>query len=250
MPKTIPTLDSRARVQIALQHQEPDRVPIDVLMTPEVWHKFVAHFGLEWRKPDDTEFFDPVWEQIAARLESDMRLLSYDQFCKPPESILRPGARVEWWDALTRSTPNRMWRQWLPDGDSIDIWGHHYRIVENPTGAYEEFGSWPLQAAASIQDLKTFQWAEPDWWDWTPLPQAIRALVPERKLYLRFRIGSIFEQAWQLRGMQEFLMDLASQPDIPIYIMERLTEVHVENLERALRCALTRAQTLLVIAHP
>ena len=156
------TLTSRARIQTALQHREPDRVPVDVLMTPEVWHKLVKHFGLEWRKPDDTAFFDPVWEQVAARLESDMRLISYDQFCNPPESVLHAGARVEWWDALTRSTPNRMWRQWLPDGDSIDIWGHHYRVVENPTGAYEEFATYPLQNATSVEDLKSYAWAEPD----------------------------------------------------------------------------------------
>jgi uroporphyrinogen decarboxylase len=37
--------------------------------------------------------------------------------------------------------------------------------------------------------------------------------------------------------MQEFLMDLAVQPEIPMYIMERLTEIHVENLERALGAA-------------
>src|SRR5581483_4741541 len=227
----------RQRVQTALQHIEPDRVPVDLLMTPEVWHKLVKQFRLEWHKPSDDEFFDPVWDEVAARLESDMRLLSYDQFCNPPESILKPGARVEWWDALSRSTPNRMWRQWMPDGDSYDIWGHHYRIVDNPTGAYEEFGTYPLQDATSVDDLKTYPFPDPDWWDWSPLPRVIRQLDPERKLYLRFRIGSVFELAWQIRGMQEFLMDLAAQPEIPQYIMERLTEVHVENLSRALAVA-------------
>lgn len=231
----VPT--SRTRVQTALRHSEPDRNPVDLLMTPEVWHKLVKHFGWEWQKPGDAEFFDPLWDDVAARLESDIRLLSYDQFCKPPESMLRPGARIEWWDALSRSTPNRMWRQWMPDGDSYDIWGHHYRVVDNPTGAYEEFATYPLQAATSVEDLKTYPFPEPDWWDWAPLPAAIRQLDPERKLFLRFRIGSVFELAWQIRGMQEFLMDLASQPEIPIYIMERLTELHVENLKRALAVA-------------
>lgn len=228
---------ARARVQTALQHHQPDRTPADLLMTPEVWHKLVREFGFEWHKPADDQFFDPVWEAVAARLESDMRLLSYDQFCAPPEAILRPGARIEWWDALSRSTPNRMWRQWLPDGDSYDIWGHHYRRVDNPTGAYEEFGSWPLQNASSVDDLKSFFWPQPDWWDWSPLPQAIHALDPTHQHYLRFRIGSVFELAWQIRGMQEFLMDLAAQPNIPRYIMERLTEIHVENLDRALAVA-------------
>lgn len=230
-------LSSRERIQQAMRHAEPDRVPVDLLMTPEVWHKLIAHFGWDWSKPSDDQFFDPVWNRVAAELQSDMRLLSYDQFCKPPESVLRPGARIEWWDALSRSTPNRMWRQWTGEGESYDIWGHHYRVVDNPTGAYEEFGSWPLRDAMSVDDLKQFPWPEPDWWDFSSLPQAIRQVDPERKLYLRFRIGSVFELAWQIRGMQEFLMDLASQPEIPMYIMERLTEVHVENLKRVLAIA-------------
>jgi uroporphyrinogen decarboxylase len=228
---------SRTRVQTALRHVEPDRNPVDLLMTPEVWHKLVKHFGWKWSKPGDAEFFDPLWNDVAANLQSDMRLLSYDQFCNPPESVLRPGARIEWWDALSRSTPNRMWRQWMPDGDSYDIWGHHYRIVDNPTGAYEEFATYPLRDALTVDDLKAYPFPDPDWWDWSPLPEAIRQLDPERKLFLRFRIGSVFELAWQIRGMQEFLMDLASQPEIPIYIMERLTEIHVENLKRALATA-------------
>ena len=93
---------SRGRVQLALQHIEPDRVPVDLLMTPEVWHKLAGQFGLDWHKPSDNQFFDPVWEAVAHALESDVRLLSYDQFCKPPESMLRQGARIEWWDSMSR----------------------------------------------------------------------------------------------------------------------------------------------------
>src|SRR5581483_8453127 len=230
-------MTSRERARLALRHIEPDRVPVDLLMTPEVWQTLVRHFGMDWHKPSDDQFFDPLWNQVATRLASDVRLLSYDQFCKPPESILRPGTRIEWWDALSRSTPNRMWRQWMPDGTSYDIWGHHYRIVDNPTGAYEEFASWPLQEATSVDDLKQFPFPEPDWWDFSALPEAMHQVDPQRELYLRFRIGSVFELAWQIRGMQEFLIDLAAQPAIPMYIMERLTDTHVENLERALSIA-------------
>ena len=62
-------------------------------------------------------------------------------------------------------------------------------------------------------------------------------LDAQEEYHLRFRIGSVFEIAWQLRGMQEFLMDLVNQPEIPQYIMERLTEVYVENTRRVLDLA-------------
>jgi len=37
-----------------------------------------------------------------------------------------------------------------------------------------------------------------------------------------------------LRGMEEFLMDMVAQPEIPLYIMDRLLEVTVENTRRVL----------------
>ncbi len=47
----------------------------------------------------------------------------------------------------------------------------------------------------------------------------------------------MFELAWQLRGMQEMLMDLAMNPALPAYIMERITEVLVANIHAALAVA-------------
>jgi uroporphyrinogen decarboxylase len=224
----------RERVLTALRHEEPDRVPVDFLAAPEVWGALAAHFGLDQAAPQASQFFQQAWEQILQLLQVDCRVLSYDMFYSPPESVLQPGATIDWWSALSRSTPNRMWRQKLPDGTLLDIWGHHIRNVENPSGAYEEFVTWPLGAVSSIDELKSFPWPLPDWWDFAPLTGIVQQLDAQGQFHLRFRIGSVFELAWQLRGMQEFLMDLAIDPAIPQYIMDRITEVHVENLRRVL----------------
>ncbi|NOX61672.1 MAG: hypothetical protein GXP42_06970 [Chloroflexi bacterium] len=224
----------RQRVLTALEHRLPDRQPVDFLATPEIWRRLQAHIGIDMGQPGDDHLFDPNWEAILQHFEVDCRVISYDQFCKPPDSIIRPGAKIDWWNALSRSTPNRMWRQVLPDGASLDIWGHVIRVVENPTGAYEEFAAWPLAEAESVHDLKRHAWPEPDWWDFSPLPALIEQYDAMGEFHLRFRIGSVFEVAWQLRGMAEFLMDLVRQPEIPLYIMDRLTEVYVENTRRVL----------------
>jgi uroporphyrinogen decarboxylase len=227
-------MSPRERVNTALGHVEPDRVPVDFLATPEVWHKLIEHLAPDTNAVGSSDFFDPAWEAILRHFEVDCRLLSYDQFCRPPDSILHSGAVVEWWDVLTRSTPNRMWRQRLPDGTLYDIWGRPIRIVEHATGAYEEAAGWTFQQATSVEELKNHPWPEPDWWDFSPLPEVISQLDEHQQYHFRFRIGSVFESAWQLRGMQEFLMDLALSPEIPIYIMDRLTEVHLENTRRVL----------------
>ena len=212
-------------------------MPVDFLATKEVWDKLIRHVQPDVSQVGASEFFDPVREAILRWLQVDCRVLSYDMFCQPPESALRKDAMVEWWDVLSRSTPNRMWRQRTAPGDFYEIWGRHTRIVENPTGAYEELVSFPLQSAASVEDLKPYPWPEPDWWDFSALPELLRQLDAHEQYHVRFRIGSVFEVAWQLRGMQEFLMDMAVEPDIPHYIMDRLTDVYVENTRRVLDLA-------------
>lgn len=229
-----PTSTPRERVKTALQHIEPDRVPVDFLATPEIWQKLVEHLEPDVAAVGASDFIDPVWEAVLRHFEVDCRVLSYDQFCSPPDSILYPGAKVEWWDVLTRSTPNRMWRQLLPNGTLYDIWGRPITLVEHATGAYEEAAGWAFQYATSVEELKSHPWPEPDWWDFSALPDVINYLDSHQEYHIRFRIGSVFESAWQLRGMEEFLTDLALDVSIPVYIMDRLTEIHVENTRRVL----------------
>lgn len=230
----MPPITSRARVLTALSHVQPDRTPVDFLAAPEIWQRLIDRLEVADPPPTDADFFDPRWEAVQRHFDVDCRLLSYDQFFNPPDSVIRPGAKVDWWGALSRSTPNRMWRQETPDETSYDLWGHVIRIVPNPTGAYEEYAVYPLSDAMSVEDLHSYAWPEPDWWDFSPLPEVVRKMDETGPYFMRFRIGSVFEVAWQLRGLQETLMDLVLQPEIPKYIMERLTDVYVENTRRAL----------------
>ena len=234
-PSAPPT--GRERVIMALGHREPDRVPCDFLATPEIWERLIAEVAPNIADIGPAEFIEPAREALLRHLDVDMRVLSSDMFCQPPEAGIRPGSVVDWWGSLDRSTPNRMWRQRHADGTNHDIWGCHRQRVSHEFGSYEEFASWPLQEATSLSDLARYRWPEPDWWDFSRLPEVIHGLDPDRKHHIRFRIGSVFEVAWQLRGMQEFLIDLASNPELPQYIMSRLSELHVENTRRVLDIA-------------
>jgi len=231
------TLTPRARVLAALGHTAPDRVPTDFLATPEIWAALQAAMGFDAAAGPQMEYLSAEREAVLAALAIDCRLVSYDMFYRPPESVFEPGAVVDWWGALTRSTPCRMWRQRLADGTWRDIWGIHTRPVANPSGEYEELASHPLQAVTSIEEMRNYPWPEPDWWDFSPLPGLLSEVDPEARYSWRYRIGSVFETAWQLRGMSEFLSDLATDPAIPLYIMDRLAEVHAENLRSALAAA-------------
>ena len=234
----------RERTKTALRHEEPDRVPVDFAATPEVWTKLIKHIEPDTGPIGSSEFFEPAREAVLRHLEIDCRVLSYDMFCSPPEAVLRKDSVTDWWCTLSRSTPNRMWRQRNEDGTLRDIWGTHSRIVANPFGSYEEFASWPLSQADTVEDLKVHPWPKPDWWDFAPIPAVLDQLDAHKEYHIRFRIGSVFEIAWQLRGMERFLTDLALDPAIPLYIMDRLTEAYVENTRRVLELAGERVDIL------
>jgi uroporphyrinogen decarboxylase len=230
-------LTPRERVLTALRHETPDRVPVDFLATCEIWDRLIEHLELDTTGIGPAEYFEPAREALLRRFEVDCRVLSYDQFCTPPDSLIHPGSHVNWWISMNRSTPNRMWRQVNPDDTFHDIWSTHSYKMETAVGAYEGFKTWPLSAATSVEDLKRHPWPEPDWWDFSPVPEILRALDAHTPYHIRFRIGSVFELGWQLRGLEEFMIDLASQPALPVYIMERMTDILVENLRRVLAVA-------------
>jgi uroporphyrinogen decarboxylase len=230
-------LSPRERVKAALEHREPDRVPVDFVATPEIWDRLIRHFAPNTAGIGPAEYIELGREAVLRQLEVDARVISYDMFCAPPTSILHEDSVIDWWTSCDRSTPNRMWRQRSTDGTSYDIWGTHRRKMANEFGVYEEFVDWPLQGAESISDLKTYAWPEPAWWDFRPLPEILRKLDEHEEYHLRYRIGSVFEIAWQLRGMQDLLMDLAINPEIPRYIMSRITDVCLESTRRVIETA-------------
>lgn len=231
------SLSPHERVKRALWHQKPDRVPADLLATPEVWEQLIAHFSPDTFGMVDGDFFSGPREAVLRKLQIDCRVVSYDMFCNPPASALVSGARVDWWNSPSRSTPCRMWRQVLTDGTLRDIWGHRLRLAANTLGRYEEFDGWPLGDCSSVDELKKFPWPDPDWWDFSPLDGLLSQFNSTERPHVRFRAGSIFESSWQLRGMDNFLADLATDPAIPLSIMDRITEVLVELTRRALTAA-------------
>ncbi|MFQ5612018.1 MAG: uroporphyrinogen decarboxylase family protein [Anaerolineae bacterium] len=230
-------LTHQERVFTALRHQEGDRIPCDFLATAEVWDKMVQHFQPDTSGLEDMPWLEPEREAILRRLDVDCRLFSYDMFCNPPDEALKPGAQVDWWSTLARSTPNRMWRQVLPDGTLYDIWGAHFQVETHMFGQYEGLASWVLSQATTVDELKSHPWPTPDWWDFSELPAMIDRLQQDGPFHIRFRLGSFFEQAWALRGLEQFMLDIGMNPAIAEYIMDRILEVHLENLKTVLDLA-------------
>jgi uroporphyrinogen decarboxylase len=220
--ETAPLARSWHRVDDALHHRRPDRLPRDFLAVPEVWSRLESRLNVRSRA------------EVLVRLGVDCRVVSYDSFCRHPDE---PPDQVDWSGSLDRSSLGGMYRRREADGSTRDIWGAHRRRVETGQAAHDEFVSHPLGNARSLEDLQGYRWPDPSWWNFDGLRAEIDALNQPERYHIRFRVGSVFETAWSLCGFERFLFDLAAAPQLPRYVMERITEVHLANLRGALAAA-------------
>jgi uroporphyrinogen decarboxylase len=212
----------KERVNQAIAFEKPDRTPRDFAAVPEVWKTLADHFGTEDRNA------------ILKHLEVDCRIISYDSFCEPPD--IAPSA-IDLNASQERSSVGGMWRKIEPDGSNRDIWGAHRKRVRTSFGELDEFASFPLENADDLESLRRYRWPAPEWWNFCSLRATIEGLDQSEEYNIRYRLGSVFETAWSLYGFQRFLSDLASNPALPVYVMERVAEVHLANLERVLEIA-------------
>jgi uroporphyrinogen decarboxylase len=185
---------------LALDHRETDRVPTDFLATPETWAQLKAHLGMK-----DSE-------QVLRHLGVDVR--------HPRQPYVGP--------SIVRH----------PDGSWNDAWGVRRRTIPHPRGAYDEIVEHPLARLEDPSELNAYPWPKPEWWDAAALEAEIRRLDEERPYAMALEEfgdpGGIFEIAWYLRGMEQFLVDMVERPDLAWEIMRRVTEFYLALLERVL----------------
>jgi uroporphyrinogen decarboxylase len=111
------------------------------------------------------------------------------------------------------------------DGTFKDEWGVTYK----PAGHYNERIGHPL-ATATIQDLGAFPWLNPEDAGRTA-GLAVAAARMARETGFCLVAGhvsaGIFQDCWNLRGMERFFFDLVENKAFAEALLERVTEIHI-----------------------
>jgi uroporphyrinogen decarboxylase len=205
----------RDRLIKALNHQEPDRVPIDIGsigggITDVAYYGLKDLLGISGDEGTSikanltVEEFD---ERVLADLDVDIRHIGL----RGPS---RRAARVQ-----------------HPDGSSVDEWG----IVSRKVGYYNQIVENPLRKA-SLGEIERYRGPDPgDPGRVLGLKERARRLTQETDFGLSAKSvsGGIFQTCCRLRGMEQFLMDMMLDKPLAKALLARV-EAIVLDLEAAL----------------
>jgi uroporphyrinogen decarboxylase len=180
-------LSHRERVQLALDHQIPDRCPMQISFTPEFAARLMEYFSLG-NKPE------PHGGIISYELE---RHLGQDM-------LLTSGL----WD-------NSHFQKYKPGEEFTDEWGIGWKSIPYETkfgsGIYTEMIHHPLKIDKEIGSYRPPDPNLPELYCETE--QAIRDFKSEYWI-VGVTVTTIFEKAWALRGYEQILMDMLINPDL------------------------------------
>jgi uroporphyrinogen decarboxylase len=194
---------SKERMQIAMEHEEPDRVPYMATFVPEMEKLLKQRY-----KDRLTEIFGPSEAKYQGMSELDI-LFDHDMLL------------------LTYGISTGYYRETESD-TYIDEWGItwkkiHYDTI-NGRGFYTEIVDFPL---ADASKLDTYTSPDPDDED-MGYAEAVIARYGKTKYICGIIDCSIFEALKYLRGIEQSLIDLIAEKDIAHRVMDMSVEYHLQ----------------------
>lgn len=205
-------MDSRERTFLTLEHQEPDRVPIDCWISPAMREK-VARI----QNTDHGEFLD--------KNDVDLRYIE-------GPSYVGPASRVS-------------------DGQmDIDIWGvtrqltHVYLTGEDGeyTESYKQVIRSPLQDVHSVEEILAYDhWPSPDWFDYDVIEEQCLEIKDAGRVvvFMGDRLNRIaqLKPACYLRGFERVFLDMMENPEIARALFQKISEFYLAYGQRILEAA-------------
>ena len=189
-------MNSRERVLTAIAHREPDRVPITFDAQPEVYDLLYGHFGITTR--------EELWDALHVDTWLEGPVIN-----DPREKKLDDNLYQNRWGYRTK-------RQLYSDGER--------------KGYYEEIVYHPLATAESEAELDAYDWPDAKLLDFQHLNE-LRVRQPDRAIIAHITHGSYFNATF-LRGMEQFLVDLALNVELAQGLIDRASVYLLSALDR------------------
>lgn len=181
-------MTSRERVQAALNFEQTDRPPVSATFTPEIEERIRAEKGIT-----ELDLGAALGNDLVKGVAGNSLEMSYYMPQKP-----------------TYQCP----------------WDVTWRWADNEFGSFTEIYNSPLAVddEEDMELLKAYEIPSPhDEAQYEPLKQLVAEYGREKWVVGSCQI-SIFEAAWYLRGMEQFMVDMLVNPDYAHLLMDKVME--------------------------
>ena len=194
------TMTSKERVLKTFRREATDRVPINYSANSAIDKRLKQHFGLG----------EKDGEGLARALHVDFRGV---------------GARYIG-PKLHPDVPGR----------SVDNWGIHRRWIEHEAGGYWDFCDFPLREA-TLEQIEAWPMPSPDLYDYSQIAETC-ARNREYAVYAgNAGIADIINSTGMVRGMEQVLIDLITEDEAGLRLIDRKLAINYAVMERTLEAA-------------
>ena len=184
----------RERVLCAVNHEQPDRTPVDFQAVTEIWERLFEHFGTTDMKT------------VLDKLDVDCAWVDPEVSRKPSE-VDEQGLIIGWGGSKIRTVYN--------------AYGAHDDIVHFATTGCDTIDE--MDAALNLPDLDDF--------DFSGIAKACERYSDR---FLLGGFASTFYYPTLVRSMEDILFDMAANEELAKHLFKRCFDWHIEYHKRML----------------
>jgi len=198
---------SRERVLKALNHQEADRVPVDL-----------------------GGFQSGITAHAYERLKEKLKITCQTRIVERNQQLAEPEEEIlERFGVDTRYVFLRFSSNWDPqersDNSYCDEWG--VRRQKRLSSYYFDIVEFPL-ISASIKDLETYSWPDPDDLSRVQrLGEKARMIRESSPYALCTTVSGIFERSWSLTGLERALVGIKESPLFMEKLLDKVLQIQL-----------------------
>lgn len=216
-------MNPRERVKNTLNHQKPDRIPIDLGSTWVTTVNSMIHQNLlQYFNIDESDQILSLMTQTSIVNEEILKKFGVDF------RALRASNSKKWEIEVIEEEKGCYWY--------YDRW-QIKRKMPKKNGYYYDICEHPLKKG-NIQELKSFKWPSiNDLISLKGLKENAQNMFEQTSYALVGDIGGagIFERAWYLRGFENWLMDLLINESYCRKLMDKIVELKYDIIEKFLK---------------
>jgi uroporphyrinogen decarboxylase len=198
----------KQRVLTACRHQEPDRVPLQTYLTPEISQQLTDYFG---------------GRGVLEALRVDFRGVN-----APYRGELKPGPGMP------------------GNADHYDLWGAGYARTDYQGGVYYEATELPLAELTTLDQVEGYPWPSVGDYDFSGVEEACEALGDYAVTFGGAGMPDILNGVSRGRGMEQVMIDIITDDPVGVAIIDHRVEHYLEYCRRGLEAAKGKVDILCI----